>query len=336
MAVVFRILGPEPTLYINPLMASLSLLALFLLCRLWIGNTWGLLAATLMAFNPFANEHALAGDAHTAIVFFLLWGLFFLAQWRKTYSPYWAFSAGLFFGMLPTIRYPAIFFVLAIGIFILLNRPRNKEFWRSLIPGVISAAIPIIALCVHNQLAFGGFWKTAYTLSNEQTNFSWNYFANYSPQYLLKLLTEGCTLVFVLGIIGTAVLCARQNTRKRGILLAMLVIPITLLYMSYYWPPDPQSMRFLLPTFFIYTIASVWLLHLLTKNHRILAWISSIVLLLVTMFWGLPQSTQRMQRPKDLNAVLAQVTRVLKKQVEPGSILISDEGLNQHLDFLGY
>jgi len=59
LAVIYEIFGPKATLLVNPLMVSLSLLGLFLVCRLWIGEGWALLAAALMAVNPFANEHAL-------------------------------------------------------------------------------------------------------------------------------------------------------------------------------------------------------------------------------------------------------------------------------------
>ncbi|MCK4256434.1 hypothetical protein KAX35_06075, partial [candidate division WOR-3 bacterium] len=83
LAVVYKIFGPKAALLVNPLMFSLSLLGLFLLCRLWVGKGWALLAVALMAVNHFANEHALFGDSHTAIIFFLIWALFFLALWAK-------------------------------------------------------------------------------------------------------------------------------------------------------------------------------------------------------------------------------------------------------------
>jgi len=143
-------------------------------------------------------------------------------------------------------------------------------------------------------------------------------------------------LIFGLGLIGIVILCARHNTQKRGALFAMLVVPITLLYMSYCWKPDPQSMRFLLPTFYIYTIVGVRLLKLITRNHYRLAWADSVVLLLITVWWGLPQSLRSMQHLKDHNAVLSEVTDIIEKHIEPGSILIANEGINQHLDFIGH
>jgi hypothetical protein len=149
------------------------------------------------------------------------------------------------------------------------------------------------------------------------------------------LLANGCGLVFATGIIGIAILSIHRDTWRRGVLFAMLVLPITLLYMSYYWGADPQSMRYLLPTFYIYTIASVWLLSVVCNNRYPSALAASIVLLLITIVWGLPQSVWAMQHLKNNNAVLAKITTVVEKHVEPGSIIISNEAINQHLDFLG-
>jgi hypothetical protein len=337
LAVAYRILGPKAALWVNPLMASFSLLGLFLLCRLWVGEGWGLLAAALMAVNPFANEHALFGDSHTATIFFMMWALFFLAQWTKTHLPWRAFGAGLFIGIIPTIRYPELMYLPAIGIFVLFHFQNDKAFRRSLMAGVIGFAIPIGALCIRNQTAYGAFWRTGYTIAYEQTSlFGWDYFMSFSLQYLQRLMSEGCGLVFGLGLTGIAVLCARRSTRKEGALFAMLVVPITLVYMSFFSKPDPQSMRYLLPTFYIYTIAGVWFLRLLANNHYCSACSGSVVLLLITIWWGLPQSHRLIQHLKKQNAVLAQVTSILEKRVEPGSILIANEGINQHLDFIGY
>ena len=336
LAAVFRIFGPEAALLVNPLMASLSLLALFLVCRSWIDEWWGLLAAALMAFNPVVNQHALAGDSHTSTLFFLIWALFFLARWAETHSFWWAFVTGLFIGIIPAIRYPEALFVFAFGIFVILNLRDDSAAWRSLIAGMIGFAIPFSALCIRNHLAFGAFWKTGYGFTDEQVVCSWNYFISHSLQYLQKIQSEGSGLLFGPGLLGIAFLCARRDTWKRGILLAALVVPVTLLYMSYFWPADSASMRFLLPTFFIYTIAGVWLLQMLGESNRMAAWAGSAVLLFVTIWWGLPMSIQSMQRLENPNAALAQITRVLKNHVEPGSIVIANKAINQHIDFAGY
>jgi len=105
--------------------------------------------------------------------------------------------------------------------------------------------------------------------------------------------------------------------------------------MAYFWGPDRQSMRYLLPTFYIYTIAAVWLLRELSRVHRASALVGSVVVLAITMFWGVPPSVMSLGHLKALNSALSKVTSVVQQSVEPGSIIVANEGLNQHLDFVG-
>lgn len=335
LAVPYKAFGPTASLLVNPLLACLSLLGLFLLCRLWLGSAWALLATALMAFNQVANEHAIIGDAHTAVAFFLIWALYFLARWGKTKSHWWVFGAGLFFGIIPAIRYADALFCLAFVTFVLLHFQNNRPFWRSFIAGMVGVAVPVGILAIHNQIAFGAFWRTGYALSGEQSAIGWQYFVNNWPAYLQQLTGGGSGLLFGLGLIGVAVLCAIPDTRKTGILFAMLIVPVTVTYMSYYWRPDPQSMRFLLPTFSIYTIAGVWLLRFLTQGRRLVAYTAASVLLVITALTGLPPSVRDMERLESRNAILAYVTGEIQKQVAPGDIVITNEGISQNLDFIG-
>jgi 4-amino-4-deoxy-L-arabinose transferase-like glycosyltransferase len=339
LAVVYKIFGPKASLLVNPVMASLSLLALFLLCRLWVGQGWALLAMALMAFNPFANEHALFGDAHTPVVFLLLVALLLIARWTKTHSARLALAVGFLFGTIATIRYVEILFCLAIGIFILLHFRPDKVFWHSPIAFAVGVAIPVCALCIRNQVAFGAFWKTGYEYAFDEFNasatFGGRFFANHYLPFLRMLMSEGCGLIFGLGVAGITIMCTRRDRWKQGLLFAMLVVPVTILYMSLFWPPDQQSMRYLLPTFYIYTIAAVWLLQLAAGDSRLSAWASSIVLLIITILWGLQPSLRSMEHLRDQSAVLAKITSAVERSVEPGSILIANEAINQHLDFIG-
>ena len=339
LAVVYKIFGPKASLLVNPAMASLSLLGLFLLCRKWAGRGWALLAVALMALNPFANEHALFGDAHTPVVFLLIAALLLIIRWTKTRSVWLALAAGLLLGIIATIRYVEIIFCLAAGIFVLLHFRRDKVFRHSLIAFAVGAAIPVCALCIRNQMAFGAFWKTGYKYAFDQFNapatFGWRFFVNHYLPFLRMLMSEGCGPIFGLGVAGIAIMCTRRDRWRQGVLFAMLVVPITLLYMSFFWRPDQQSMRYLLPTFYIYTIAAVWLLQLAAGDGRLSAAVVSIVLLIITIFWGLPQSLRTMEHLRDQSAVLAKITKAVEKNVEPGSILIANEAINQHLDFIG-
>ena len=267
LAGVFRPFGPYASLLVIPLMGTLSLLGLYLVVREWVGPTWALMAATLMAVNPYANAHALGADSHTSVCFFLIWALYGLARWDRSRTPGWAALAGLCLGIIPTIRYPETLFLIPFGVYVLMSSPRDGRWWRSVIIGIGTASVPLIALALRNQMAFGAFWKTGYSISGEQTGFGLGYFASHFVPYLFLLLTHGVGLVFPMGIYGMVTLCRRAETARRGRLLVALVIPITALYMAYYWHADSKSTRFLLPTFALYTIAAVWLLKIRSETE---------------------------------------------------------------------
>jgi hypothetical protein len=335
LAPVFRLWGPQASLRVIPLLGSLSLLALYLVCREWLGSWWGLLAAALMALNPVANEHAMAADSHTAVCFFLLWGLYCLIRWDRSRSAWWAAGAGFCVGVIPSIRYAEALFLPAFAVFVVMGLLRRREGWRTLVAGITAASVPIVALAIRNQAAFGAFWRTGYSISNEQTAFSLGNFARNLIPYLVMILVMGAGPVVIAGAAGIVTLCKREALRQYGALLAALIVPITLLYMFYYWGPDPFSMRFLLPTFFLYAIAAVWCLQLASQSSPRTARKWSAILLLVTAAWGLPLSFLALNRMEQDNRILDTATRAIAREVEPGSIIIADHGLQQHLDFLG-
>jgi 4-amino-4-deoxy-L-arabinose transferase-like glycosyltransferase len=335
LAIVFRPLGPYAALWVIPLMGTLSLVGLYLVVREWVSPAWALLAALLMAVNPFANQHALGADSHTAVCFFLIWALYGLIRWERARSPGWAAFVGICLGVIPTIRYAEALFLFPFGAYVLFSTPRDGRWRRAVLAGLAAAILPLAALAIRNQGAFGAFWRTGYSVSGEQTGFGLGYFVRHAIPYLFMLLTMGVALIFPVGVKGMIELCRRPETRGRGLLLVGLVVPITLLYMAYYWHADSHSMRFLLPTFALYTIAAVWFLRIMgeTEPERSRKW--ARVLLIVTLLWGLPYSAFVLNRLKRDNMALADVSRSIEAHVEPGNILIAQSGLLQHLDFLG-
>ena len=179
--------------------------------------------------------------------------------------------------------------------------------------------------------------RTGYSISGEQTGFGPGYFLRYFLQYLFLTATIGAFAVFFVGMRGMFVLCRHPdaNTRRRGQLLVALTLPITLLYMSYYWHPDHHSMRFLLPTFFLYAVAAVYLLQIRSATDPTRGRKQTRLLLALTFVWGVPLTVLELRHLKQDNVVLARVERQLRRYVEPGSILIAQSGLQQHLDFVG-
>ncbi|MDP6039316.1 MAG: hypothetical protein QGG64_12255, partial [Candidatus Latescibacteria bacterium] len=245
-----------------------------------------------------------------------------------------AFFAGLFLGMIPTVRYPEGLFGFAIALFVLNSVYEDRK---SVIAAITGALIPVGALMVRNHYAFGGFWKTGYSLTNEQTGFAWSYFVAHGPQYLQNILGEGVGVFAALGVFGMALLCAQHSTRRYGLLLTGLVLPTTLLYMAYYFMMGDGvvSLRFLLPTFYLYVIAGMWGLKLMRDAMGQSVYVGVAAVMVVTVFWGYPQSAQTLARLEKTNGVLAAISQTVQEQVKSGEVVIAPGGIQQHLNFVG-
>jgi 4-amino-4-deoxy-L-arabinose transferase-like glycosyltransferase len=190
---------------LNPLLASLTLLGLYFLGRVWLGESWALLAVALLAANPMANEHALFGDAHTSLTFFLVWGLFLLVRWGQTGSLLTGMMAGCRLGLPGTIRYPEVLLTGAAAIYALwLSRTQSLPR-RSLAVVGLGMVLPLAFVAVRNQAAFGAFWKTGYGLMAEPELFAWRFLASHWADYVQQLLV----LIVELGVVSQA---ARWNT----------------------------------------------------------------------------------------------------------------------------
>jgi len=335
LSLFYKICGAKSSLYLNPILASLSLLGLFLIVRLWIGDVWALVALLLLAINPFANEHALFGDSHTSVIFFLIFGLFFLTIWLKRKSLWSIFFAGFCFGIIPTLRYAESLVLIVFVIFLLTNFQKSKTYYASLVAAIIGVGLPTMALAIRNQIAFGAFWKTGYGLANGPAHFGFNYFLQHFIPYIGQLLLEGLGVVFITGLIGGAILIIKKEFRVIGFFFLLLILPLTFLYMAYVWPIDPQSMRFLLPTFPIYIILTAWMLKFLSEKNLKIGIISTILIVILTVLAGFPKSYLSLRHLKIKNSVLVKIANVVEENVEPENILIANEGILQNLDFLG-
>jgi hypothetical protein len=305
IAIPFKLFGPDAGILVNYILTTLTLLGLFVLCSMWIGKGWALVAIAAMACNPIMVS---------------------------------AFLAGLLLGYIPTVRYPEALLGLGIALFILFHLKNNRKAWSSAALAIIGATIPIVCLMVHNQISFGAVWETGYSMSGGRIKFSLDYFSQNISLYLKNILVHGAGLLWIFGVVGLVILCVSKKTRKQGLLFIALVFPITLLYVFYYFMITDSpivTMRFLLPTFYIYTIAGCWGLKIIRNRSEKAATAMTIALLIVNTLWGAPQSLISMMTLRDADASLATVGKVVSEHVKPGSVVVAHSHIQQYLDYLG-
>src|SRR5581483_3891882 len=247
IAAVYKVAGYKASMLVNPALAMLALLGMFLLARRLLATGWALAATALLAFNPHFVHHALSGDSHMGVTCFLVFAAYFLVKWSQEPRLSLVLLAGICFGVVPTIRYPDSVMALGVGLFLLLHIRRVPGVWKHYLTFIAGAAIPVVPLLIRNQLLLGAFWRTGYALTNEQTGFSWAYFKEHALGYITLLHSGGVGLLFPLGIVGIASMICMRGTRALGTMLALICVPMLLLYMAYYWAPQMNSamtMRF--------------------------------------------------------------------------------------------
>lgn len=331
LAVPFRLIGPTAPLYVNPILATLTLLFLFLLCRPWIGQWLALVAVLIFAVNPTANRHALHADSHTAVTAFLLAGLLVLERWSRNPSRTKAVLSGLMLGMIPTIRYAESLVALGIVIFLVIQLRNHREIRHTLPFLLLSAAIPCILLLLRNQYAFGAFWRTGYSLTGEQTGFGLEYMAQKAGLYVVELMSRGAGLFFAFGLVGLMGMIRKKDTRPLALLLTGVIIPITLIYMAYYW--GGPGIRFLLPTLPLYILPALWLFREIHSPGVAKAGLATLVVFHLAI--GVPLSEEQMEGEQERAARTSAVVTWVDNHVPEESLIIADRRLHETLDYYG-
>lgn len=356
IALIARLFGPEASVLLNPILAVLTLLGVFLLARMIAGAGWGTLAAAMLALNPVFNTHALNSISHMAVAALLVWGIYLLMRWAENGSLLRIFGAGLLLGCIPTVRYPEALFAAGVAVFIFWHRRVRRRIWLSTLVAVVGALLPIIPLLIRNQVTFGAFWRTAYALTHEQTGFGWSYFQQHWLSYIQSLMSDGVGALLPLAVLGVALMIAlpardpdgtadaerSRLARPFGALAALLIVPTVLLYMAYYWGGmgmggggGADSMRFLMPLFPLFCVTAVWTLRLLTEKLGRAPRVAAVAALMaVYALWAVPNSLQECRSLWYRQEVLARATAALRANVPAGDVVMADQNLLRHLDFI--
>ncbi len=337
---IYATFGWRAAVMTNPLLALGCLFAVFLVTRRVTGRAiWGITAAAVLGINPTFVEHALSGDAHIGVACFLAWAMYLLVVWNDTRKGWVALLAGIAFGVIPTIRYPDCVMYLGLGAFVLWSLFGAWRYWEHVLVMAAGSMVPILPILIRNQLVLGHFWKTGYELTNEQTGFSKDYFLQHYSLYLENLLTNGMGVFYGLGILGIVGMIGSRKYRGLGLMTALAVIPMVLLYMAYYWAGMGQNgagiMRFMVPVFVPLTIAGAWVVAEVGNKLALPARVAlPVVLLAFQGYWGIPEFSARLDQQKLQRENLAVVTGAMEQAIEPGAVVVSDNGLLQHLDYV--
>lgn len=327
--------GAGGALRTNIFLALFGLLALFLLVRR-LTDSWAALAVVVVtALLPIFNEQVHWGGAHLAVFCFFYWGLYLLAVGIDSGRESLVFSAGLIFGSIPAIRYPEGILISVFLLGMLMLRKPGCRLFPTLLYGIVGMALPLSILLLYGRIVYGGWFRTGYALTGEQTAFRLSYIGRNLLPYLLRIANDGLGLVAVPAAAALVGLWFVPERRRFAWLLVCGVSLHLLVYLAYYWPPDPMSMRFLLPTLPLYCVALVLLLRKVTSYRRTLWYVGLSVLLILAGLGSTPGIMARLGRTVREAAGISEVVRVISRRVPKGAVIVAGGGETSTLDYLG-
>lgn len=349
IGLVQELFGWRATFFINPVLAIATLIGMYLIVTRLTSPGWGLLAVIVLGCNaPFAI-HAMTEISHMPVAFCVVWGAYLLLRWSESGWVWWVFGAGLVLGCIPSTRYADSVVAIGVTVFLLMHVRRFPKIWKHYLYAAGGAAIPILPLLIRNQLMFGKFWATGYTLTNESTGFSMEYFKQHAIGYLQAMQGGGLGVMFALGLIGMIWMLCVSRTRALSLMLLFAAVPFVMVYMAYYWAMGigggpgggpgggnvGGALRFLVPIVPLFIIPGVWALDQIVRAAPMPARITiPIILLALQLTMYVPSLRDELRNTFDRKSVLAMATDALEQSVPEGSVVVADQSLLQHLDFV--
>jgi len=340
--------GETATFLVNPILAALAVLGVFLLARALVGAFAGVLAALLLATNSLHAGFALSALSHSGSICFAIWGMYFLWRWTQRGGWLNAFAAGGFTAFTYTIRYSEALLVIPVVAMILwryfslpegampTERMALVRRWRREVGVMAAGAVVLLApLWVHHWVAFGAPWKNGYDLCGESTGFAWKWFQENWWLMLTKMNTPGLLLIFPLGLVGLAYVATHDP--KRATLLGLWLVPALLLYSAYYWAPQGDGrgfVRFFVSVFPPLIVCALALLCEAVKPRPVWSVALGGYVALVTTL-NLRGTLTELDGQTDKLRQTRRTWDIVESHVPAGAIVISTGGMLNNLEFTG-
>jgi hypothetical protein len=264
--------GTDAGYLVDPLCTVLACTLAFFLFRTVLSVFTSLLGVIWLMWNPLILQYANDANSHASALLCMIMGLWGLITWlqRKSLWPGVLGAAAL--GYAATIRYSEVLLCLpvlfAMVVKLLHANDRRRELFRVVRVG-LAWALPVGALALFCWVSFGAPWKTGYSYCVEDVGFGWKYLfrdeaarrqGNWET-LLVQMNWMGMLILWPLGVIGFGALIGRRW--RIGGLVALATIPITFLYLLYYWAPNGETslgyLRFYQSIIPILILCALWL-----------------------------------------------------------------------------
>jgi hypothetical protein len=253
MAIAYRLGGDTAMFFVSPIMGGLALLGSFLLFRMWMSKTSALFGVFYLAINAMILVYCNYLLTHASDLCFAVWGMFFLWRWKRGIGRYSGIWAGLFLGGAMTIRHTSALLVAVLIAAIIARWIVHIKSKDKIKPLLITTVILVACYCffplllaIYDWTVFGSPFVTGYDLSGEQSAFKLKNIITNAKILAYGLNYTGLFLMFPIGLAGILL----AYTASEIFMVLLWVIPVFLLYTSYYWTPNSMAyFRFLIGTF---------------------------------------------------------------------------------------
>jgi hypothetical protein len=341
-APVYALLGPQAALWVNPVLALVTLGALFVLVRGWTGHAlWGVYAAALLACSPQFFSRAISSDAHTATACVLAATMCVLCAWHERRERLHAIAAGVLLGLIPQLHYADSLTYLGFALFVCSSASRSRTAWRQVAWMAAAASMTLLPMLVRHQLILGAFYKTAYSLNAEDTEFGLAYLrANLGPA--VRGLAFGLGPSALPALVAVLVMLARPSSRRLGLWLVGMCSPTVLLYAAHYDPDLARGapisnvvLRFTVPLLVAFFAAVAWLVAAVaTRLPRSLRWVLPLALLVLQVRAGAAKIRLEGRADRLFKANIRRVADTLARLAPKHSVVLADLDLERHLAYL--
>ena len=341
IAVARRIGGPTLSYWINPVAGTLVVAGTITLGAAMGLGGWSLVAGLLIWLCPVLLHHSQHQASHPTSMALIAWGMAasFAGAGRlpKRGGLLLCTFGGLLVGYSAGVRYTNVLLALPLLVGAWSYAKGRRAQVHAVLGSALGLAFPWLLLGGFHWVAYGAPWNTGYAMTAEQGGFSLAGANRNWPLYSVGFIDSLLGPALALSVVGFGFMM-RESRKDIPVILAW-VLPLSLLYLFYYWAPAKNSisyMRFILPVALPLAVSAAYALRLIARAFGRRGSLLAIALLLVLQLpWavsrGLPilegaARTSRRQR-MEIDAVLDHIPR--------GSVLIAPMNLLNSIEVEG-
>lgn len=329
--------GEAVGLLLNPLAAWLVVLGTYFLCRCWLSGWWAVAAALVLATNPVLNAFTfdqgshVVGTAAATFGYALLFAALRRAGRRRRAL---LLGSGLLVGFAAGVRYSEALLAIPPVVCILGRAAKGRV--ADLATWLSAWAIPCAGVAAYHWSAFGHPLTTGYSLTGEQDAFGLGYFLAHLRVYVPGMVTDGIGPFFLLSCCWLFIVWRRD--RRDGLFHAAWILPITVLYLGYYYSlarPTAFFMRFWLALFPALVVQALLFAREVLATPTLLRDRSALIAaaLLCQCGWGAFASLQTMEHRYCGMKARHEAVQAVQRHVPPGSVVFSDATVADAIDY---